>query len=92
MLLPLLGRPGKLRELRHFKAYFFFDNFPQGDVGRPELAGLDQLAAHAAAAGVELPDTAGNKVDENVGVTNLLQGFSCEFGVQSFFSVLEWAK
>jgi len=87
MLLALLGRgPGELNNLRHFKANFFFDDFEQSDVCRAHISYFgNQRPAHRPGAGVQLANTAGNQVDQNVGITNLLQCFFRKFCVQSFF-------
>jgi len=77
MLLSLLGSwPGQLDEFGHFESDFVFDDFEQSDIRSAEIAGFgNQRTAHRAGAGVELTDAAGNQVDQNVGVSNLLQGF-----------------
>ena len=79
-------RPDQFSDFRHFKANFLLDNFGQSDIGGTHVAGLDQGAAHCARAGVELADAPRNQVDQNVGIANFLQCFSCKFSVQGFFS------
>jgi hypothetical protein len=87
MLLSLLGgRPGQLNDLRHFKAHFIFDDLEEGDVGGAEISDLgNQRPAQASRPGVKLADTAGNQVDQNVGIANLLQCFFRKFSVQGFY-------
>ena len=93
MFLAFLGRwPGQLGHFRHFKTDLVLDDFEQGDVGCAEVARLgDQWPAHGARTGVELPDSAGYQVHQNVGISNFLQGFLSEFSVQIVSKVLNQA-
>ena len=45
----------------------------------------NERAADAAGAGIELAHAAGDEIDQNVGVTNLLDGFFAEFSVHNIF-------
>jgi len=87
MLLALFGCwPGQFDNLRHFKANFLFDDLKEGNISRAKVSHLgNQRPAHGSGAGVKLANTAGNQVDQNVGIANLLQCFFRKFCVQSFF-------
>ncbi len=82
-----------LGQFRQVPAGLFLDQFRQGDVGRAHVGGVrDERAADGPAAGVELANAPGNKVDQNVGVANFLQCFFAEFSVQCFWSVVKLAR
>src|ERR1051325_1258101 len=86
VLLPLLAYgPNQLGDFGHFKANFFLDDLRQRDISGAHVARLHQRAAHGSSARIELADAPRDQVDQNVGVANLLQCFSCKFGVQGFF-------
>ena len=84
MLLALFCRwPRQFRDFGHFKPDFFLDNLEQCDIGRAQVTGgFHQRPAQGARAGIELPHSARNQVNQNVGVANFLQGLSCQFRVQ----------
>ena len=75
MLLALLAdRTGQFYELWHFESDLFLNNFQQGDIGSTHIADIGyQGASHCATAHIELADTAGDQVHQNVGITNFLQ-------------------
>ena len=85
MPLPLLVRwASQLHRLGQFKPDLLLDDLHQRDIGDARSSrGIHQRAAHRACASVELPDPARNQVNQNVGVTNLLQCFLCQFGIHS---------
>ena len=67
------------------EAEFVLDDFAQRDVRRAQVVGVrNQRPAHTAAAGVELADTPGYDVDENVRVANLLHCLFAQFSVHEF--------
>ena len=84
MLLALFAdRARQFHQFGHFETNFVLDDFEKRDVRRAHIPRLgDEGPAQSAGAGVELPDTAGNQIDQNVGITNFLQCFSSKFSVQ----------
>jgi len=72
-------------KFRHIETDFVVHDFEQRDVRRTEAGDVsDERAVHAAAAGIELAHAARDKIDQNVGVANLLLGLFAEFRVQAF--------
>jgi len=85
MLLALFScRPGQFGDFGHFKADFILNDFQKRDIRRAQMPRiLDQRAAQGPRTGVQLPHTARDQVNQNVGVANFLQCFSSQFSVQS---------
>jgi len=85
VFLSLLGdRPGQFHQFRHFKANFFFDNFCQRNIGGAHIADLsDQGSSERARCRIKLADAPREQINQNVGVSNLLQCLFSEFSVQS---------
>ena len=55
----------------HVEANFIFDDFAQGNIRRAQVAKVaNQGPADGAAARVELPHTARDEVDQDVGITD----------------------
>ena len=80
---PRLGRLLDVREFRHLPGELVLDDLAQGDVRGAEIAHVrNKGTADGAGAGIELANAAGNEVDQNVGVANLLECFFAEFSVQ----------
>ena len=58
--------------LGHFPTDFVLKNFAQRDIGRAEICRVvNQRTAQAAAARIQLADTARDKVDEDVRIADL---------------------
>src|SRR5580658_3183343 len=72
----------QLGDFGHFPADLFLDDFAQGNV-RDALAGgsVHKGTAQTTAAGIELANTAGDQVDEDVRVADFFGGFFSEFSV-----------
>lgn len=61
---------------RQIKTNLVLHNFQQCNVSNPEVPRIRyERTAHRAGAGIELAHAAGNEVDQNVGIANLLQCF-----------------
>jgi hypothetical protein len=67
----------------HFEPDFLLDDFPQGDVSSALVRSLaHQRLADGSAAGVELPDTTGDQINQNVWISNFQQCLSTQFAIQ----------
>ena len=91
VLLALLAdRTGQFHHLWHFEPDLFLDYFQQRDIGCPHVADVSyQGASQRAASGIELANTAGDQVHQNVGITNFLQCLFSQFSVQNFFQGIQ---
>src|ERR1041384_823520 len=86
-LAPALGFLGRENVfLRHVEAHFVVNDFEQRDVRQSEIGRFtDERTAHGTAASVGVPNPPGNKVYQDVGVSDFCEGLFCEFRVHANF-------